>query len=209
MKDLDKRDMPNHLIVLSLIFIFPLGMYYFVLKAENYLHNIKKYSKWLKAIGLIGLIFMVIYFFVNYNVYLLLIDSHLSLDMYSFNFIYIYLFALMVTISSLKGGKYLSDLCEKYVIYTEFINVRHIKDINLICDETNETEEEVINNINKLVSKGYLINIKLDKNHIISTKTVEKDNLVKCKSCGNIMNYQKEKMHCDFCYRKLSKKDRL
>jgi len=209
MKDLDKRDMPNYLIVLSLIFLFPLGMYYFVLKIENYLHNIKKYSKWLKAIGYIGVMFVVIYFLVNYNVYLSLIDSHMSLDMYSFNFIYIYIFALIFTISSLKGGNYLNALCEKYVIYTEFINIRHIKDINLICEETNESKEEVIDNINKLISKGYLINIKVEKDHIISTKTVDKNNLVRCKSCGNIMDYRKEKMHCDFCYRKLSRKDRL
>ena len=209
MKDLDKRDMPNHLIILSLIFIFFFFLYYLVLKTEKYLHNIKKYSKWLNMIGNMGVLFIIIYFIVNYNVYLSLIDSHMSLDMYSFNFIYIYLFALIVTISSLKGGKYLNNLCEKYVIYTEFINIRHIKDINLICDETNESKEEVVTNINKLVEKGYLFNVKVENEHIISTKAVDKDNLVKCKSCGNVMSYRKEKMHCDFCYRKLRKKDFL
>lgn len=209
MRDLDKRDMPNYLIVLSLIFLFPLGMYYFVLKTENYLHNIKKYSKWLRVIGYIGILFLIIYFIVNYNVYLALIDSHMALGMYSFDFLYVYILSLMIIISSLKGCKYLNNLCEKYVIYTEFINIRHIKDIKLICDETNETKEDVINNINMLISKGYLINIKVENEHIISTKTVDKNNLVKCKSCGNIMEYRKKRMHCDFCYRKLSKKDHL
>lgn len=212
MKDLDKRDMPNYLIVLALIFIFPLGIYYLVLKTENYLCNIKKYSRWLKAIGYIGLIFVVIYFFVNYNVYLSLIDSHMPLDMYSFNFIYIYLLVLTITISTLIGGARLSKLCEKFVIYTEFINIRHIKDIQLICDETLETEEEVKRNITKLIDKGFLINIRLEDNHIVSTKTVDKDlvkRLVKCKSCGNVKTLDKDKVRCDFCFRELNKKDCL
>ena len=35
MKDLDKKDMPVYIIVLSLIFLFPLGVYYIVLKTED------------------------------------------------------------------------------------------------------------------------------------------------------------------------------
>ena len=212
MKDLDKRDMPTYLIVLSLIFVFPLGIYYIVLKKEKYLINIKRTANILKFVGIVGLTFMIIYFLVNYDMYVSLIDSHMSLDMYSFNFIYIYLFGLIFTISTLKGGSYLNDICEKLVIYTEFINIRHIKDIKLICEETLETEEEVINNINKLIDIGFLINVRLEDTHIVSTKTVDKNDekkLVKCRSCGNVRVYNKKRVRCDFCCRKLNKKDVL
>ena len=201
MKDLDKRDMPTHLIVLALIFIFPLGIYYIVLKTEKYLKNIKRNVKCLKTCGYIGLFFVVMYFILNYDLYVSLIDSHMSLDMYSFKFIYIYLFVLMITISTLIGGSKLDKLCDKLVIYTEFINIRHIKEIKFICEETLEEEETVKENINKLIDLGYLVNIKLVDNHIVSTKTVDKD-FVKCKSCGNIV----EGKRCDFCYRKIKRK---
>lgn len=212
MKDLDKRDMPTYLIILSLIFVFPLGIYYIVLKKEKYLINIKRTANILKFFGIVGLIFVIIYFFVNYDMYVSLIDSHMSLDMYSFNFIYIYLFSLIFTISTLKGGSYLNNICDKLVIYTEFVNIRHIKDINLICEETLESTEEVINNINKLIDIGFLINVRLEDNHIISTKTVDKKDgkkLVKCRSCGNVRVFDKKRVRCDFCCRKLNKKDVL
>ena len=212
MKDLDKRDMPTYLIILSLIFVFPLGIYYIVLKKEKYLINIKRTANILKFFGIVGLIFVIIYFFVNYDMYVSLIDCHMSLDMYSFNFIYIYLFSLIFTISTLKGGSYLNNICDKLVIYTEFVNIRHIKDINLICEETLESTEEVINNINKLIDIGFLINVRLEDNHIISTKTVDKKDgkkLVKCRSCGNVRVFDKKRVRCDFCCRKLNKKDVL
>ncbi|MBQ7104344.1 MAG: hypothetical protein IJN90_00620 [Bacilli bacterium] len=204
MKDLDKRDMPTHLIVLALIFIFPLGIYYIVLKTEKYLKNIKRNVKYLKTCGYIGLFFVVMYFILNYDLYVSLIDSHMSLDMYSFKFIYIYLFVLMITISTLIGGSKLNKLCDKLVIYTEFINIRHIKEIKFICEETLEDEETVKENINKLIDLGYLVNIKLVDNHIVSTKTVDKD-FIKCKSCGNIVKDKR----CDFCYRKIKRKKEI
>lgn len=201
MRDLDKRDMPNYLIVLALIFIFPLGIYYIVLKNEKYLKNIKRTVKYLKTCGYIGLFFVIIYFIVNYDLYVSLIDSHMSLDMYSFKFIYIYIFVLIITISTLIGGSRLDKLCEKLVIYTEFINIRHIKDIKYICEETLEDEESVKENINKLIEMEYLVNIKLVDDHIVSTKTVEKE-FIKCKSCGNIVKSKR----CDFCDRKIKRK---
>ena len=212
MGNYDKRDMPVYLIVLSLIFIFPLGIYFLVLKTDNKLYGIKRVSKILKMAGNICLAFMIVYFFVNYNLYVSLIDSHMSLDMYSFKFVYVYIFLLMFTISTLWGGIYLNNKCEKLVIYTEFVNIRHIKDINLIKDETLEDIEEIKLNINKLIEKGFLINIRLDGEHLVSTKTVEKDEeglLVKCKSCGNVKKIDNDKVRCDFCFRKLNKKDRL
>lgn len=212
MDNLKKNDMPTYLIVLSLIFIFPLGIYFIVLKTENYLDNIKRNACFLKMCGYIGFVFVVVYFFINYNVYLSLIDSHMSLDMYSFNFIYIYFYVLMVTLSTLIGGALLDKKCEKLVIYTEFINIRHIKDINLISEETLESIDEVKETIVKLIDKGYLINVRLEDEHIVSTKTVDKNlskRLVRCKSCGNIKELEKDKVRCDFCLRKLNKKDLL
>lgn len=212
MKDLDKRDMPLYLIILSLIFIFPLGIYYIVLKTDNKLRNIKKVAKTLKYVGILGIVVGVIYFLANYSVYVALIDSHMNFDMYSFNFIYIYIYIIMIVISSLIGSFHLNNKCEKLVIYTEFINIRHIKDISMISDETFESIEEVKENINKLIDLGYLVNIKLSDNHIVSTKTVDKDKsskLVKCKSCGNIETLEEKNVRCSFCMRKLSKKDHL
>lgn len=212
MGNFDKRDMPVYLIILSLIFLFPLGIYFLVLKTDNKLYDIKRISKILKLCGNICLCFMIIYFFLNYNLYVSLIDSHMSLDMYSFKFVYVYVYLLMVTISTLWGGIYLNNKCEKLVIYTEFINIRHIKDINLIKDETLEDIEDIKLNIKKLIEKGFLINIRLDGEHLVSTKTVEKTeemSLVRCKSCGNVKKIDNEEVRCDFCFRKLSKKDRL
>ena len=209
----DKRDMPVYLIVLSLIFIFPLGIYFLVLKINNNLYDIKKYARLLRRCGFTCLCFMIVYFFVNYNLYVALIDSHMSLDMYSFNFVYVYFCLLVFTISTLSGGFYLNKICEKLVIYTEFVNIRHIKDINLIKDETLESIDEVKFNINRLIEKGFLINVRLDDEHLVSTKTVDKieeGNLVKCKACGNIRKYvEKKNLRCDFCFRKFNKKDRL
>lgn len=73
-----------------------------------------------------------------------------------------------------------------------------------------ESFEEVTNNVNKLIDKGFLINVKLKEGHIISTKTVDKNStkkLVRCRSCGNVRELSKDKVRCDFCYRKLDKKD--
>ena len=84
MKDLDKRNMPLYIIVLSLILIFPLGVYYIVLKTEEKLRNIKKVATNFKIVGFLGILVGVIYFLANYSVYVSLIDSHMNLDMYSF-----------------------------------------------------------------------------------------------------------------------------
>ena len=115
----------------------------------------------------------------------------------------------MISVSSLVGSSYLNKKCDNLVIYTEFINIRHIKDINMISEETLESIDEVKSNINKLIDLGYLVNIKLNGNHIISTKTVDKKNLVRCKSCGNIEVLEEKKKRCSFCMRKLNKKDMI
>ena len=212
MKNLDKRNMPIYIIVLSLIFIFPLGIYYIVLKVQNNLKNIKKYAKILRLLGIIGVVFIVLYFIKNYSVYVSLIDSHMNLDMYNFNFIYTYIYSFMVTISCLVGSIILNNKCDKLVIYTEFINVRHIKDLDLIMNETQEEEEVVKDTINKLIETKHLMNVKLVNNHIVSTKTVDKNTtkeLVKCKTCGNVEVLDRDRVRCDFCLRKLSKKDRV
>lgn len=212
MNNLDKRDMPLYIIILSLIFVFPLGIYFLVLKKENHLLKLKKCIKILKFIGLVGLTFIIIYFIANFNHYLSLIDSHMNIDMYNFNFIYIYIISIMITVSCLVGSSYLNKKCEKLVIYTEFINVRHIKDINLISEETEESIDEVKDTINKLIDTGHLINVKLVNDHIVSTKTVDKNisnRLVRCKSCGNVKSLEKDTVRCDFCFRKLNKKDKI
>ena len=209
MKDLDKKDMPVYIIVLSLIFLFPLGVYYIVLKTEDKLRNIKKVSWNFKVIGVLGIGITLIYFLANYSTYMALIDSHMNFDMYSFNFIYFYVYMIMVIVSSLVGSSYLNKKCDKLVIYTEFINIRHIKDIDMISEETLESIDEVKDTINKLIDLGYLVNIKIQDDHIISTKTVDKKNLVKCKSCGNIEELVDKKKRCSFCMRKLSKKDKV
>lgn len=209
MKDLDKRNMPLYIIVLSLILIFPLGVYYIVLKTEENLRNIKKVATNFKIVGFLGILVSVIYFLANYSVYVSLIDSHMNLDMYSFNFIYIYVYIIMVVISSFIGSSYLNKICERFMIYTEFINIRHIKDITIIQDETLENIEDIKNNINKLIKLGYLVNVKVSNDNIISTKTVDKKKLVKCKTCGNIEILDKDKVRCTFCMRKLTKKDRM
>ena len=106
----------------------------------------------------------------------------------------------------------MNKLCEKYIVYTEFINVHHIKDLQLIQEETMESLDEVKANVNKLIEKGYLINVKIVDDHIISTKTVGRkgsSNLVKCKTCGNIKKMQGNMVRCDFCFRKLTKKDKM
>jgi len=207
---LNVKDMPFYLIILSLIIVFPLGIYFIVLKTENYLTNIKRNANYLKLCGYVGLLFIFIYFILNYDLYVSLIDSHMSFDMYSFNFVYIYVYVFMLTISALIGGIYLDKKCDKLVIYTEFINIRHIKDLNLISEETLEDIEKVKETVMELIEKGYLINIRLEDNHIVSTKSVDKkidSKLVKCKSCGNIKILDKEKVRCDFCFRKLNQKD--
>ena len=209
MKDLDKRNMPLYIIILSLILIFPLGVYYIVLKTEEKLRNIKKVATNFKIVGFLGILVGVIYFLANYSVYVSLIDSHMNLDMYSFNFIYIYVYIIMVIVSSFIGYSYLNNICERFIIYTEFINVRHIKDINVICDETLESVEEVKDNINKLIKLGYVVNVKVNDNNIISTKAVDKKKLAKCKTCGNVEVLYKDKIRCTFCMRKLTKKDRM
>lgn len=209
MKDLDKRNMPLYIIVLSLILIFPLGVYYIVLKTEENLRNIKKVATNFKIVGFLGILVGVIYFLANYSVYVSLIDSHMNLDMYSFNFIYIYVYIIMVVISSFIGSSYLNKICERFMIYTEFINIRHIKDITIIQDETLENIEDIKNNINKLIKLGYLVNVKVSNDNIISTKTVDKKKLVKCKTCGNIEILDKDKVRCTFCMRKLTKKDHM
>ena len=201
--------MPIYIIILSLIVIFPLGIYYIVLKTEDKLRNIKKVATNLKLVGFLGMLVGVIYFLANYSVYVSLIDSHMNLDMYSFNFIYIYIYIIMVVVSSFIGYLYLNKICERFMIYTEFINITHIKDIKLICDETLESLEEVKNNIDKLVKLGYLVNIKVSNDNIISTKTVDKNKLVKCKTCGNVEVLHTDKIRCTFCMRKLTRKDHM
>ena len=209
MDKLDKKNMPLYLIILALVVVFPLGIYYIVLRVVDRLQNIKKVANTLKWVSIIGVLFGVIYFFANYSIYVSLIDSHMNLDMYSFNFIYIYLYIIMIVVSSLVGSIYLNRKCADLIIYTEFINIRHIKDIKLISDENLESIDEVKKNINNLIDKGFLINIRVEGNQIVSTKTVDKkneSNLVKCKSCGNVESLNKTK-RCSFCMRKFSKKD--
>lgn len=207
MKNIDKNDMPIYLIFLSLVFVFPLGIYYIVLKTKNNLNNIKQISVILKHVGYLAIIIGIIYFLAEYPEYVSLIDSHMNLDMYSFNFVYVYIYIIMIIVSSLIGAYLLNRICDKLKIYTEFINIRHIKDIKLICEETGETLEETKKNIVNLIDKGYLINIKINKSSLVSTKTVDKRNLVKCKSCGNIEKLYKKKIKCSFCMRELGKKD--
>ncbi len=212
MSKLDKRDMPIYIIVLSLIFIFPLGIYYIVLKTKTHFKDLKKSAYLLNLCGCMGLCFVIVYFVINYSDYISMIDSHMSLDMYNFSFIYIYSYSLIFTISCLVGSMYLHKVCRNMTIYTEFINIRHIKDIDLIKEETGEDESTICDNINRLTTTDHLIHVKVSSNKIIFNKGEEKllkDKFVKCKSCGNIMKLEKKNVRCDFCFRKLSIKDKI
>ncbi len=209
-KNFDKRSVPMYLIILALIIFFPLGMYFLVWRWESNLQNIKRKAMYLNFIGVIILGIVLVYFFINLHVYVNLFDSHMSLDMYSYNFIYTYIYLLIVIASLFIGGKFLNDLCQKYVIYTEFINIRHIKDIKLIQDETLEDIEEIKKNIRLLIERGCLINVRLDDDHLVSTKTVNNDEmLVACRTCGNVCSLNKKQVHCDFCDRSLNVEDSL
>lgn len=212
MKFFDKKNIPVYLIVFNLIFLYPIGVYLLVLKITQSLRNLKLTSKILSTLGYLGLVGGLIYFFINYNVYLSLIDSHMNLDMYSFSFIYIYIFIIIFVISSFLGSNYLNNKCDKLVIYTEFVNIRRIKDIDLIKEETSEDTEEIKDNINQLIKVGALVNVKISEDKIVSTKTVEKQKnkkLVMCKSCGNIEILNKKFVYCSFCMRKIVIKTRL
>lgn len=209
MNKLDKKNMPIHIIVLSLIFIFPLGIYYIVLKTSNNLSNMRMVAKWLKRIGLVGALIILIYLIFNSGHYISLVDSHMSLDMYNYSFVYFYLYSLMVTISSLVGASYLNKKCDKLMIYTEFINVYRTKDIGLISEETLEDIGMVKRTINKLIESEHLIDVELRDNCLVYKKNIGKsDNLVKCKSCGNVQKLIKDKVKCDFCLRELTVKDK-
>ena len=116
----------------------------------------------------------------------------------------------MVTISCLVGGYHLYNKCRRLVIYTEFINIRHIKDINMIVDETEESVDTVKKNIVQLIEKKHLLNVKLVGENIVTTKKNNGDEiLVRCKKCGNIEALIKDTECCDFCYNKLSRRDKI
>ena len=70
MKDLDKRDMPLYIIILSLLIVFPLGVYYIVLKTEKKLRDIKRVANNFKLFGFLWIVIGVIYFlgYISSNV---------------------------------------------------------------------------------------------------------------------------------------------
>ncbi len=206
MKKYEKNNLPNYLIALLIILLFPVGVYFLVLKTENNLKGIKRTALVLIECGYLALAIVTIYLLINFGSYLSLFDSHMNSDMYNFKFLYFYIYSIIVIISTLVGGIHLNKICNKLNIYTEFINVKHVKDIDLICEETNESLEKVVENINKLIDKNYLLNVKVEENHLISTTTVDKNErskYIRCIHCGNYMKKKSSKVRCDFCNKKI------
>lgn len=201
MKKIDRRNLPNYVIAILLILVFPLGVYFLTIKTYDSLKMIKRTSKVLKLCGYLALVIFVFYLIINLGSYISLFDSHMSFEMYSFKFLYLYIYALIVIISTLVGGYYLDNKCSKLIIYTEFINVKHIKDIKMIADETGEDLETVKKVIQDLISKKYLLSVKLSEDKLI-TESTDKDNYVKCSMCGTYMKKSK-KVRCDFCDNKI------
>ena len=202
MDNFDRRNAPTYLIILSLIILFPLGVYYLVLKTENKLKRIKKI---LRRCGTISLILLLIYLFVNFGDYVSLFDSHMNFDMYSFNFIYIYLYGLMVMISSLLGSRYLNRITSNLIVYTEYINVKGIKDIDIIMEETLEDELSVRECIDSLIKHKYLQGVELTEGSILKSEKINKEdksNYIMCPKCGNYM-LKNKKTICDFCNNKI------
>lgn len=205
MDNFDRKNAPTFLIILSFIILFPLGVYYLVLKTEYNLKRIKRNERILKKIGILSLIFLLLYLLLNFGYYISLIDSHMNVDMYSFNFIYIYLYGFIVMISSLMGSKYLNKITSNLIIYTEYINVKGVKDINIIMDETLEDELSVRECIDKLIKNKYLLGVELTEGNLLKNTTISKEdkkNYIKCNKCGNYM-IDNKKIKCDFCDNKI------
>ena len=205
MDNFDRKNAPTFLIVLSLIILFPLGVYYLVLKTEKHLKRIKRNERILKGLGIFSLLFLLIYLLVNFGDYISLFDSHMNFDMYSFKFIYVYLYGLMVMISSLLGSRYLNKITSNLIVYTEYINVKGVKDIDVIMDETLEDELSVRECIDKLVKSKYLLGVELTEGNVLKTVAISKEdkkNYIKCNKCGNYMLNNK-KVRCDFCNNKI------
>ena len=205
MDNFDRRNAPIFLIILSFIILYPLGVYYLVLKSKTNLKRIKRNERVLKKIGILSLIIILVYFLLNFGYYLSLIDSHMNFDMYSFKFIYIYLYGFMVIISSLLGSKYLNNITSNLIIYTEYLNVKGVRDINIIMDETLEDELSVRECIDKLIKKKYLLGIELTEGNILKSTTISKEDkkdYIRCNKCGNYM-FNDKKVTCDFCDNKI------
>ncbi|MBR4262490.1 MAG: hypothetical protein IKQ35_03920 [Bacilli bacterium] len=205
MDNFDRRNAPTFLIVLSLIILFPLGVYYLVLKTERNLKRIKRNEIILRWCGLLSLTFLLIYLFLNFGNYISLFDSHMNFDMYSFKFVYIYLFGLMVIISSLLGSRYLNKITSNLIVYTEYINVKGVRDIDIIMDETLEDELSVRECIDKLIKSNYLQGVELTEGNMLKSVAISKEakkDYVRCNKCGNYM-LNRKKTICDFCNNKI------
>ncbi len=201
----DRKNVPTYLIILSLIILYPLGVYYLVLKSETKLKRIKRTEKILKGCATISLLFLLIYLLFNFGDYVSLFDSHMNFDMYSFKFVYVYLFGLMIMISSLLGYKYLNKITSNLVVYTEYINVKGIRDISTIIDETLEDELSVRECLDTLIKNKYIQGVDLTEGKELKNVTITKEdrkNYVKCNKCGNYM-LKKKHVVCDFCDNKI------
>ena len=108
-------------------------------------------------------------------------------------------------ISSLMGSKYLNKITSNLIIYTEYINVKGVKDINIIMDETLEDELSVRECIDKLIKNKYLLGVELTEGNLLKSTTISKEdkkNYIKCNKCGNYM-IDNKKIKCDFCDNKI------
>jgi Zn ribbon nucleic-acid-binding protein len=205
MDSFDRRNVPTYLIILSLIILYPLGVYYLVLKTETKLKRIKRTEKILKGCEIISLTLLLIHLLFNFGDYVSLFDSHMNFDMYSFKFIYVYLFGLMIMISSLLGYKYLNKITSNLIVYTEYINVKGIRDIDIIADETLEDELSVRECIDTLINKKYIQGVELSEGKTLRNVNIskeDKNSYVKCNKCGNYM-FKKKHVVCDFCDNKI------
>ena len=70
MDNFDRKNAPTFLIILSFIILFPLGVYYLVLKTEYNLKRIKRNERILKKIGILSLIFLLLYLLLNFGYYI-------------------------------------------------------------------------------------------------------------------------------------------
>lgn len=217
--DIDKlvNKIPYPVVWLLMLFLAPIGIWFFVLKKTKDKSKLYNWSRNLTGIGVFVLFVIAVGLYSKIKEIVVLYESGMSLDMISFipDNLYLYVIGTIIFISFIIGGKKLMNQAKIEQIYTKAVNLERETSIKKLSEKLEISMNEVKNNIKLLQKKDYLIPIEIDnkKNkiiykdkdeHMATTKVLsnkeKKYKTVQCKKCGTLVSLKLDTyVECDFC----------
>lgn len=195
-------DIPVYVIILAIIFCWPIGIFLLIMKCrsikvekESKISILQKKQRKYQNIAIFLLVLTLIFVTVS-------IFDEGALDMaerIGDSTLFLVLFGIPSYVFYNKA-KNVKKTIDKLLIYNDFVVIRNITSIKKLSEKLNVSEEQVLRFVSEMIRQNQIDAYIKDDKEIILTNVNRKTQSVRCTNCGAENMYIENRENiCEYC----------